>query len=879
MQSRFAILLIFIILCLGRGVLASPQPADSRPVRTFTGKIMNPSSRPVAGAKVTIGSEAQPNISTALSDNNGIFSIGADAEAELRADVYDLRVDAAGFAPSFLSDIPRTANMAVDLGWIFMHPACEIHGKIISSTGVPVPNANIWMIPDKTVYRNYRKRESFSRQAQCKTGADGAFHIQQFGPGSYTFMIAAHGFETIQCAGNEIERTEANEFDITMKPAASATGIVEDTFGVPIAGAEVGEFPNTIFTDEKGRFVLDGVPRRRASIRIYKDGYYQPYQSSDLGTSNNFVRADVTHYILAQAPTVRIEAKNSAGENQDIAYIYLWRDVGSGDFWSEVEKKDIHYLDHRAVEFHPPVDDHWFSPLAFRVAVLAADGSFGTAKLYPEEEPVPKPKKISSPMIVTITLEAARAISGTVVTPDGKPVAGAFVTAAAGDSYNHMYLRGTLTNAIGVFTFNDIGGGAALHAYSRDGYLGSAKLLQESGQNTIDIKAASARKLILRCPENANSTDPPVLCFATCAGDASSVEPSRVLLCASPWSATFSNTNIPRGSFDVLQLGGISDRSVRSFAWEDAPWSSAGQSLISFSDGQIIDITREQLRPRQVYRGTLTFGAEPAAGWKVHDTEFGRDRRLNCAPTDLRGKYRLESREDGIYNLHFQGLGSADRAIRLPPEKINDLNIHIGRGGVSGKIVDERNSPVRAEIRVLRSPRASNRAWEYLHELTTRADGAFEFDDLMEGHYELTFVDLTKQHASVLTGHPLDIADGSRIDNLTIEMKRASALHIITKGTSEENLYVKIEFKEKNGERVAWSFETEPFTNRMFGIPGEQWIHFHAPRTISVELTPCGGDGKPLHDAIVKTIEYPSAPETVTVEVDLDQYLSIPSKK
>ncbi len=249
-----------------------------RPEATIVGRVEDTDGAPVAGAALTIvpndpvlalaqsDGERGPTEPDALSDGSGRFEIGGLARGER----VKLRVDRSGFALLVLPAVAGGGPPVVAT----LERTRDVVGWVADPEGSPIPGARVQVDTLEAMRVAGAQFMNATRPsgASVQTGEDGRFIVHRVDPGELRLHVTAAGWQarnlgvTVPKAGAE----PADELEIVLERAASVTGLVRDTEGEPVVGAEIREVepdppPGALSfraplatTDGDGRYRLDG---------------------------------------------------------------------------------------------------------------------------------------------------------------------------------------------------------------------------------------------------------------------------------------------------------------------------------------------------------------------------------------------------------------------------------------------------------------------------------------------------------------------------------------------------------------------------------------------------------------------------------------------
>lgn len=265
-----------------------------RPGRVATGRVLDESERPVAGARVKL-SRSRPSWWDPLSGEEDLYRAvtGADGRFELPqvpAGRYDLGVRAAGFAP-FRSrglDIPKGSG-ATDFGRQVLERGAVVAGRVSDSEGRPVPDAEVWVVPYEMRDTDRDWSRYYAAGPAAKTGPRGEFEIPDLAPGETVDLdICRPGYLSIAWT---VPEAPGESVEAVLQPAVHISGRVLDPRGAPVADARLvawisGEQPDdprrarpcfretgSARTGADGGFLLDALRPGWWTVRASAEGW------------------------------------------------------------------------------------------------------------------------------------------------------------------------------------------------------------------------------------------------------------------------------------------------------------------------------------------------------------------------------------------------------------------------------------------------------------------------------------------------------------------------------------------------------------------------------------------------------------------------------
>jgi hypothetical protein len=235
--------------------------------------------RPAAAVEVTVVSaDTKKPVANATVELRRLTAQSTTTDAEGVASIrpvvpggYELVAHAEGHAKSYAwMRVPTGQVTAV--ARIALRRGVPVSGKVVSPAGTPVEGAAVL----------YEGASDWSQEASARfdavvSGKDGSFEIPALPPGSFRFVARHADFAEGQ---SELVTLETSAYDgvvIEMKEAATVRGIVVSTEGEGMGSSRVrvavvtrnrrwGQRPREVYTDDKGRFEIKGLPRKELQL-------------------------------------------------------------------------------------------------------------------------------------------------------------------------------------------------------------------------------------------------------------------------------------------------------------------------------------------------------------------------------------------------------------------------------------------------------------------------------------------------------------------------------------------------------------------------------------------------------------------------------------
>ncbi|MDQ3815244.1 MAG: carboxypeptidase regulatory-like domain-containing protein, partial [Armatimonadota bacterium] len=245
------------------------------PALTLTGTAVDTEGKPVAGAKIRIGSPWQGT--SATTDETGKFTISnlKPGEATLSA-----RGEWQVVQPAQLK-LPVAGPLKVTLRRLQL---MTVAARVLTPQGQPVVGATVKLSIDtpsdtRTAIDAQLNDDTYSsRTEQLTTDAEGRFSINLRPKEKLSLIVEKLGYRYV--SGGQVTtktgRIEVSDTILTPLPA-QLEGRVVDAAGTAVAGAKVlspeGGALTPVVTDETGRFVLKELPEGEVTVvAIHRSG-------------------------------------------------------------------------------------------------------------------------------------------------------------------------------------------------------------------------------------------------------------------------------------------------------------------------------------------------------------------------------------------------------------------------------------------------------------------------------------------------------------------------------------------------------------------------------------------------------------------------------
>ena len=586
----------------------------------------------------------------------------------------------------------------------------KVKGKVVDTDGNPLTDGRVRPFKIGPFQYVYSMVDDL--------GADGSFEFE-VPAGEWNCRVQSS--DGSMSDGNMVTVTvgETSEIKITVESSNVVRGVVTDTNGNHVAGAEVfvmqGGFPETpsreqyARTDGEGRFEVPGLPDRAIDLHVVHSDYADTKISVDPGSTNEAreISVKLSAGASVEGRVTDSEGNGIAGEQVNLAM--GWFDARS-----------VYTNDDGSYRFDA------VKPGEYSVTTGPYEqGARGLTK---------RGINVGTEGVVRVDFEnpaAGGSVTGT-VTMGGKPVAGAKVTVT--DARGPERAVGVVTDESGRFEATGVQfGSVRVSATTSAGMRGNANAnIPEGGSApdvTIDIGTSYVSALIVDA-----AGEPAAGCWVTI---------ERADSEETGWGRVADNaTSDGEGRFrsDGLQPGRYT---VRVNRLEFAQWVSDPFQL---AEGEEKDLGQIRMAAGVVLQGVIQNDAgSPVekATVSLRDLKGNPIQMFSMATSGSDGSYTMHGVEAGTYIAHVQakGHGPYDKQIELT-EQGGKLDAVLTRGGTMRiRVVDPAGEPVQGanvlifDAKGVRVTRTISLANFDSGRRRTGADGTTSLDDLASGTY------------------------------------------------------------------------------------------------------------------------------------------------
>ncbi len=614
-------------------------------------------------------------------------------------------------ARSFSADLAAAPgeHLQVDL---VLAAGGSVRGRVLDESGAAIVGAEVQALG----------REFFGNPTdelrETESDAEGRFTLPNLTPGKVWLRLEHADYQEFLSVPFELADGEQREHgDIVLNEGLVVAGRVTFPDGSPAAGTRVSVEPdlaenvagspmdprmyigakNKAEADETGAYRIKGLGTGPwiVAARLELDGTQSARAPGRWGASVGLVRAPALETHLSLEPPVTVSGTVLDGQQQPVADFTLHAErAGSQWYMPPSEEKDQPFED---ADGRFVLTDLRSGDWTFRAEAEGYANSAKVALTLPSDEPL------------ALVLLRPIVVAGTVVDPDGKPVAGAEVSKELEGIEAILAMQGqsdwpvARSDDEGAFRLEGMPPGAGSIAAKKDGFAPSAGVSLElgEGEEKLDLVLALRRG-------------------GTISGEVYDAEGEHaagsivILQMPTLEQRRFTNTDA-RGGFSESGLE-PGTWQVQAFPGVGSLQSEDGRPLdqakliavlkmatVTLDDGELehVVLGAPPEDPVRVH-GRVTLAGEPVPGALlsfVPADGAGLD-KLKLQTLDAQGRYELQLDAPGSYLLTVQDTGTPGRqnsiefrrTIPEGPETRLDLELPLGR--ISGRVQDTRGEPV-----------------------------------------------------------------------------------------------------------------------------------------------------------------------------------------
>jgi protocatechuate 3,4-dioxygenase beta subunit len=186
--------------------------------------------------------------------------------------------------PAWTAQIAGVPSDSEDVALVLREPI-DLAGRVIDDQGAPVKSFAITTSPDREDDEESISLGEISLKTTTFEAPDGSFLLTGLQPGKWKIAAEAKGYVQVEEPTVEVPRTEG-PLVVELSRAASASGLVVDPDGRPVAQADVSQHTGTDMdmfgtlrekasakTDEKGGFTIGDLPPGSSRLVASAEGF------------------------------------------------------------------------------------------------------------------------------------------------------------------------------------------------------------------------------------------------------------------------------------------------------------------------------------------------------------------------------------------------------------------------------------------------------------------------------------------------------------------------------------------------------------------------------------------------------------------------------
>lgn len=677
---------------------------------------------------------SDPEVSAVESGAAGRFSLPQSPAAEV-----DLDVHKAGYAPAQRRGIRLgpSCGASFDLGAVVLQPGARLAGRVVDPRGRPVAGAGIFLAERLPSRQSWE--QTLRGEPDAESGRDGSFAVDDLARGvPLHLLVKADGY--IAAAVRGVRPPVRGPLLVRLEPAAVLHGRLLDEAGNPVAGARVNLTWQEVLADDPrerpvgeaierssvskadGRFEIVNVPAGEVSLDVRAQGFL-PIEGFEAAVPAPDPEREL---VLRLRRGARLEGRVTTTAAMPVAGVRIVTEGNS----ASTDAEGVYAIEGVAPGrqevrvFHPH----------YRRRVRSLLIEEGTNRF-------------------DVELEEGFQVSGRVVDPDGRPVAGARVrltTLSRAELREHERLTG-------------VDGGFVLSPVAPDRYV---------------LEASASGFAAVKRPQPLVVVDGPVEGIEIVLRRGATVSGKVLGLSAEELAAVAVTAQDEEGETRPAALDSDGRYEVRNLPPGDwllraSLWQGQRQveARVPIAPEERQVVRNLEFSRRVTLSGRVLFEEEPLAGSRVsvRGERFAVERSVTCS---FDGSFVLQDLEPDRYWL---GVNDPQRLLAhndtLDVQEDREVTVRIEAATLAGRVEEAGSGEAIPEATLILRPAAGT---DFQMVDGSLADGSFRILHIPPGSYRLTV--LAKGYAS--SEREILLAAGEEVSGLDLQLSPTAGLEI-----------------------------------------------------------------------------------------------------
>ncbi len=395
------------------------------------GRAVNEAGIPVVGAEVIlrkvvpggfIGQVVQMQkgmgnapIATAVTDGTGEFALGIRS---IPTETLELWFTSDSTIDRNIPQVKIVADTWKDMGNIELKRGATLFGQVTAeATGAPIEGARV--AAKNPMIGGLAPPPGREDGVWTLTDANGVYRLENLQPGALMIQAVAEGFARGSNHDTRVNYEAPSEVNFKLAVGKTIGGVITDAEGQGIAGAQVSvvclstktPMKVEVRTDGNGEFLALGLIDAPFQVNAMAPGYVRATEPLvEAGT-------DDAHIVLEKQGGARVKVVGANGRVLTSYYVAVWRHFAKNDQYGAA-----HDIPGRMVRSRDLDSDKAFQITGINAgdyAVVVETGNYAKTRSEPFTV-----TNGSADQLITVRMKQGGKIHGTVLGPEGTPLAG-----------------------------------------------------------------------------------------------------------------------------------------------------------------------------------------------------------------------------------------------------------------------------------------------------------------------------------------------------------------------------------------------------------------------------------------------------------------------